>query len=61
MRSSWIPGWDLNPTASVLIKEEKTVSWRKGHMKTEVGMGVMQPRKTPEAPQKLEEAMQDSF
>lgn len=29
MRSSWIPGWDLNPTASVLIKEEKTVSWRK--------------------------------
>ena len=30
-------------------------------MKTEVGMGVMQPRKTPEAPQKLEEAMQDSF
>ena len=29
MRSSWIPGWDLNPTASALIKEEKTVSWRK--------------------------------
>lgn len=28
MRSSWIPGWDLNPTASVLIKK-KRVSWRK--------------------------------
>lgn len=50
MRSSWIPGWDLNPTASVLIKKKRQSRGGKGHMKTEVGMGVMQPRKTPEAP-----------